>query len=79
MPLEKGKSKTVFSHNVRTEVKAGKPVKQAVAIAYREKRGGDQLRKAVEAGEREAEAQKQAKALLDGKYVSGRDRAKVRR
>lgn len=37
MPLEKGKSKKAFKHNVRAEVKAGKPVKQAVAIAYKEK------------------------------------------
>jgi len=27
-----------FKQNVKTEVKAGKPVKQAVAIAYSEKR-----------------------------------------
>ncbi len=38
MPLKKGKSKKTFSANVRTEVKAGKPVKQAVAIAYSQKR-----------------------------------------
>jgi len=38
MPLEKGKSKEAFSHNIKTEVAAGKPVKQAVAIAYSEKR-----------------------------------------
>ena len=34
MPLNKTKSKKAFEENVRTEVKAGKPVKQAVAIAY---------------------------------------------
>lgn len=34
MPLARGKSKSTFSQNVSTEVKAGKPVKQAVAIAY---------------------------------------------
>lgn len=34
MPLLKGKKN--FSKNVATEVKAGKPVKQAVAIAYSE-------------------------------------------
>jgi hypothetical protein len=27
-----------FKQNIKTEVKAGKPVKQAVAIAYSEKR-----------------------------------------
>ena len=34
MPLKKGTSKKAFAHNVRAEIKAGKPQKQAVAIAY---------------------------------------------
>jgi hypothetical protein len=34
MPLEPGKSREAFSHNVATEMNAGKPQKQAVAIAY---------------------------------------------
>jgi hypothetical protein len=38
MPLIKSKSKEAFKKNISTEVKAGKPVKQAVAIAYSEKR-----------------------------------------
>lgn len=38
MPLKKGKSKAAFSSNVKTEIKAGKPQKQAVAIAYSEQR-----------------------------------------
>lgn len=34
MPLKKGKSKKVISSNIATEIKAGKPKDQAVAIAY---------------------------------------------
>ena len=36
MPLKKGGSKKAFSDNIKTEIKAGKPQKQAVAIAYSE-------------------------------------------
>lgn len=38
MPLIKSKSDKAFKKNISTEVKAGKPVKQAVAIAYNTKR-----------------------------------------
>ena len=34
MPLVKSTSKEAFRKNIKAEVKAGKPVKQAVAIAY---------------------------------------------
>jgi len=37
MPLKKSTSKEAFKSNIRAEVKAGKPIKQAVAIAYSEK------------------------------------------
>lgn len=43
MPLQSGKSKAAFSANVRTEVSAGKPQRQAVAIAYREAGEDDDL------------------------------------
>ena len=36
MPLQKGKSKKAISENIATEMRAGKPQKQAVAIAMSE-------------------------------------------
>jgi len=33
MPLKKGKSSKTVSANIRTEMKAGKPQRQAIAIA----------------------------------------------
>jgi hypothetical protein len=38
MPLVPGHSKEAFEENVKTEIAAGKPQKQAVAIAYSEQR-----------------------------------------
>ena len=38
MPLKKSTTKGAFKSNIRAEVNAGKPVKQAVAIAFSEKR-----------------------------------------
>jgi len=38
MPLIKSTSKKAFQKNVKKEISAGKPVKQAVAIAYATKR-----------------------------------------
>jgi hypothetical protein len=56
MPLVKSKSDKAFKKNISAEVKAGKPVKQAVAIAYAVKRaskkeGGD-VRLSVTKGEK---------------------------
>jgi hypothetical protein len=38
MPLKKSSSKKAFSENIKREIEAGKPQKQAVAIAYSVKR-----------------------------------------
>lgn len=38
MPLKKSRSNKAFKENVKKEVESGKPVKQAVAIAYSVKR-----------------------------------------
>ena len=38
MPLSTGTGKEAFRKNVKTEIEAGKPQKQAVAIAYAQQR-----------------------------------------
>ena len=48
MPLVKGKkakTRKGFGENVKREMEAGKPQKQAVAIAYSEARQGNKKRK----------------------------------
>ena len=57
MPLSKSNSERAFKSNIRAEVKAGKPVKQAVAIAYSMKRAalkksGGEVSLAVSRGEK---------------------------
>jgi hypothetical protein len=45
MPLVKSKSKKAFKKNVEAEIKAGKPPKQAVAIAYAVKKKASKKKK----------------------------------
>jgi hypothetical protein len=48
MPLVKGKKASTrkgFSENIKTEMKRGKPQKQAVAIAYSEAKSGKKKKK----------------------------------
>jgi hypothetical protein len=45
MPLKKSKSEKAFKSNIEKEMEAGKPQKQAVAIAYAVKRDAEHKRK----------------------------------
>lgn len=40
MPLKKGSSKKVFEYNLTELMRSGRPQKQALAIAYSQKRKG---------------------------------------
>jgi hypothetical protein len=50
MPLVKSKSKEAFSKNISTEIKAGKPPKQAAAIAYSVQRDAEKKKSGGKVG-----------------------------
>jgi hypothetical protein len=45
MPLKKSPTPQALSKNIKAEIKAGKPPKQAVAIAYSVKREAEKKKK----------------------------------
>jgi hypothetical protein len=45
VPLKKSTSKSAFKSNVKAEYSAGKPIKQAVAIAFSEKRAAEKKKR----------------------------------
>lgn len=47
MPLKKGNSKKTVSKNIKTEMAAGKPQKQAIAIAMEEAKKKPKKKKAA--------------------------------
>ena len=64
MPLIKSKSDKAFKSNIKAEIAAGKPQKQAVAIAYSTKRAA----KKSDGGQVKRTAQQVVEDMFSGKY-----------
>ena len=60
MPLVKSASKEAFRKNVKAEMAAGKPQKQAVAIAYSTQRAASSTQRAASGTQRAASGTKSA-------------------
>jgi hypothetical protein len=79
MPLTAKGSKILEAMKKQYGEKRGEEVFYASANAGKITGVHDALNKAIQAGAQERESQRQVKDFLEGRYVSGRDRAKVRR
>lgn len=77
MPLIKSTSKKAFQKNVRTEIDAGKPPKQAVAIAYSEKR--EAAKKHEHHSDHSSKRSKHYHEVVVGRTLRGPTKATVRR
>lgn len=75
MPLLKGKSKKAFSKNIETEMDAGKPQKQALAIAYSVKRRSP--KKMAKGGKVEIEAQNEKRPMPDDEHADSLEIART--
>jgi hypothetical protein len=72
MPLIKSKSKAARAKNIATEVRAGRPVKQAVAIGYAvQRRAGKGSNPGPDADERRYRAQDGLRTLQRAEEVHG--------
>ena len=67
MPLIKSKSPKAFKENIKKEIAAGKPTKQAVAIAYavadKKKKTGEKISKSIRADKAKTTGEKISKSI----------------
>lgn len=75
MPLEKGSTEAVISHNIATEVESGKPKKQAVAIAYSKAGQSSEDDTREEFKERTGKSGQELRYMAKSQYQSGSEKS----
>lgn len=76
MPLIKSTSKQAFGKNIGAELRAGKPMKQAVAIAYAEKNAA---KKSEHHSDHSSKRSRHYHEVVVGRTMRGPMKATVRR
>lgn len=71
MPLAHSRSKKAFTHNLKAEIEAGKPMKQSLAIAYNMKKRPKKMSRGGAIAEDDKDLNQREPMPMGGKVANG--------